>query len=103
MIVYEVNLDIDAAVFVEYRAWLQQHVQQILALPGFVAAEVLECREPPPVPGRRSLCAIYRLDNAADLDRYLREDAPRMRAQGMARFAGKFSATRRILAQAPDA
>ena len=102
MIVYEVNLDVDAAIFSEYRAWLREHMRRMLVLPGFVAAELLECRDPPPAPGRRSLCAIYRLANEADLDRYLREDAPRMRAEGMARFAGKFSATRRILAQAGD-
>ena len=102
MIVYEVNLDVDAAIFPEYSAWLQEHVRQILALPGFVAAEVLECRDPPPAPGRRSLCAIYRLASDADLARYLREDAPRMRAEGMTRFPGKFNATRRVLTQTSD-
>jgi hypothetical protein len=98
VIVYEVNLDIDAAVFDEYRAWLVQHVQEILRLPGFAGAEVFECREPPAAAGRRSLCAVYRVAGEADLQRYLREDAPRLRAEGIARFPGKFAATRRILA-----
>lgn len=102
MIVYEVNLDVDAAVFSEYCAWLDRHVRHMLALPGFVSAEILERSDPPPPPGQRSLCTIYRLASEADLNRYLREDAPRMRAEGVARFAGKFSATRRILAPAGD-
>lgn len=97
MIVYEVNLDIDAGAFGEYRAWLVAHVRKMLALPGFVSAEILECREPSPAADRRHLTVAYRLAGEQALERYLREDAPRMRADGMARFGGKFTATRRIL------
>lgn len=97
MIVYEVNLDVDVAVYVEYCAWLTEHMQAMLALPGFVSAEALARRDPPPASGQRSLCTLYRLASSDDLDRYLREDAPRMRADGVARFGGQFSASRRIL------
>lgn len=97
MIVYEVNLDVDAAIHAQYRDWLDAHVREILALPGFVSAEILECQEPAPASGRRSLCVAYRLASPGDLERYLREDAPRLRADGIARFGGRFSATRRVL------
>ena len=97
MIAYEVNLDVDEDVFGEFRAWLDEHVQHMLALPGFVSAEILERSEPPPPAGRRSLCTIYRLADESDLQRYLREDAPRMRADGLQRFPDRFSATRRVL------
>ena len=97
MIVYEVNLDVDVTVFAEYRQWLDEHVREMLKLPGFVSAEIFERLDPPAAEGQRSLCCIYRLASTEDLDRYLRDDAPRMRAEGMARFAGKFSATRRVL------
>jgi hypothetical protein len=103
VIVYEVNLDVDAAIFSEYRAWLDEHVRAILALPGFVSAEILECRDPMPPAGQRSLCAVYRLASDALLQRYLREDAPRLRADAQQRFGGRFAATRRILAPAGDA
>jgi hypothetical protein len=99
MIAYEVNLDVDADVFAPFRAWLDEHVGHMLALPGFVSAEVLERTDPPPPSGRRSLCTIYRLASEPDLARYLREDAPRMRADGLERFPGKFSASRRILTE----
>jgi len=100
MIAYEVNLDVDADVFAPFRAWLDEHVQHMLALPGFVAAEILECTDPPPAAGRRNVCTIYRLTDAAALERYLREDAARMRADGLQRFPDRFSATRRILKSA---
>lgn len=97
MIVYEVNLEVDDAVFVAYRIWLEAHIRDMLALPGFIGAEAFELRDAPPAAQRRSLCVQYRLADAADLDRYLRVDAPRMRADGQTRFPGQFSASRRIL------
>lgn len=98
MIVYEVNLDVDASVAAEYRTWLGAHMREILTLPGFVSAEIFERRDPPAPPGQCSYCAVYRLASGEDLERYLREHAPRLRADGLARFPGKFTATRRILA-----
>ena len=97
MIVYEVNLDIAADAFAAYREWLDAHVREMLSLPGFVSAEILACREPQPAAERRHLTVTYRLADEKALERYLREDAPRLRADGMARFNGKFTATRRIL------
>jgi len=97
MIVYEVNLEVDAAVADAFRAWLSGHVREILALPGFLGAQVLERRDPPPAAGQHALCVQYRLADQASLDHYLRHDAPRLRAEGQARFGGSFSASRRVL------
>lgn len=96
-LVYEVNLVVDAAIAPAYRAWLHDHVREMLALPGFVAAQVFEVTAPPPSAGTLSLCTQYRLRDAAALDAYLREHAPRMRADGVARFGDGFRATRRVL------
>jgi hypothetical protein len=101
MILYLVELDVDATVAAAYRAWLAGHVREMLTLPGFVAAEIFERREPPVAAGRIALCVHYRLASAADLERYLREDAPRLRAQGTARFGDKFSARRQVLVPLP--
>lgn len=97
MVIYEVNLDIDAAIRAEYIAWLQAHVDEILALPGFTGAQVFEIADPAPDAGRLALCVQYRLVDAAALDRYLREHAPRLRADGLARFGERFRARRRVL------
>jgi len=97
VIVYEVNLFVRAAIAAEYRQWLDAHVREIVALPGFLGAEVFERREPAPAEGELALCTQYRLRDAAALDDYLREHAPRLRADGIARFGDGFRAERRVL------
>ena len=100
-VVYEVNLDIDAAIAADYRTWLDGHVREILALPGFTGAQVHEVLDPPPGEGRVALSVQYRLVDSDALDRYLREHAPRLRGDGMARFGGRFTATRRVMRVGP--
>ena len=97
MIVYEVNLFVRTAIAAEYRAWLDAHVREIVALPGFEGASVFERREPAPAEGELALCTQYRLRDAAALQLHLREHAPRLRADGIARFGEAFRAERRVL------
>lgn len=96
-VVYEVNIGLDAAIEHDYRAWLDAHVQEILALPGFTGARILDVIEPRPDAGRIALCVQYALRDAAALDAYLRDHAPRLRADGVARFGDRFRARRRVL------
>lgn len=97
MIVYEVNLDIRADIYAAYRAWLGEHVAEMLALPGFVSADIFERYDPAPDDGRRVLTVHYRVTDEAALARYLAEHAPRMREAGLRRFGDAFTATRRVL------
>ncbi len=96
-VVYEVDLAIDAAIADEYRCWLDGHVREILALPGFVEARILEVLEPTPTSGEVALCVQYTLRDRAALDTYLREHAPRLRGDAIARFGEHFRAQRRVM------
>lgn len=96
-VIYEVSLSVDRAIETEYRAWLDAHVREMRALPGFEAATVHDVIEPAPPAGRFALCVSYRLRDREALDAYLREHAARMRADGEARFGGRFDAARRVL------
>jgi hypothetical protein len=96
-LVYEVDLEVEAAIAADYRAWLRGHVAEILALPGFRGATVSEVLEPAPPGGSVGLCVQYRLGDEAAYAAYLRDHAPRMRAEGEARFGGRFRARRRVL------
>lgn len=97
MIVYEVNLDIDAGIADAYRSWLDRHVRSILALPGFTGARILEVLEPEPTAVRVSWSVQYTLVDMAAFDAYLRDHAPRMRADATASFGDGFRAQRRVL------
>ena len=97
MIVYEVNLFVRREIESAYRAWLDAHVREIVALPGFLGADVFERREPAAAEGEVALCTQYRLRDADALADYLREHAPRLRADGIARFGDGFRAERRVM------
>lgn len=96
--VYEVNLDVDGSIEPAYRTWLAAHVAELLALDGFTGAVVCDVREPAPPAGRVHLCVQYHLASAQALDAYLRDHAPRLRAEGVARFGDAVRVTRRVLA-----
>jgi hypothetical protein len=86
MLIYEVNLEYDMAIAADYRAWLAAHLAEMLALPGFVDAQVQEVVEPKPTAGRSGLSVRYRVRDAESLEAYLRDHAPGMRADGKERF-----------------
>ncbi len=94
-VIYEVECALDPAVVAEFDAWLPGHVRQVLACRGFTGAEIqVPARGAAAAPVRR---VQYRLEDAAALERYLAEDAARMRADGAARFGDKVLYTRRVL------
>ncbi len=96
-VIYEVELEVDRIIEAEYRVWLDAHIAEILALPGFVSARRFERQDPPAAAGRFAICVHYQLLDRAALDAYLSQHAPRLRADGLARFGGRFDARRRIL------
>jgi antibiotic biosynthesis monooxygenase (ABM) superfamily enzyme len=97
VIVYEVNVFVRREIEAAYRQWLDGHVSEIVALPGFLGAQVFERREPAAADGEFAVCMQYHLRDAQALEEYLREHAPRLRADGLARFGTKFRAERRVL------
>lgn len=93
-LVYEVTLDIGADKLDEFDVWLKAHVREMLALPGFRDARVLKPEGAEPGAVRRVV--QYTLSSRTDLDRYVAEHAPRMRAEGVKRFGDKLKASRRV-------
>ena len=97
MLVYEVDIEIDAPLRGEYLAWLHPHVAEIIALEGFTGAQILEVVDPPPSAGTARFCVQYRLTGTDALEAYLRDHAPRLRADGIARFGSGMRASRRVM------
>jgi quinol monooxygenase YgiN len=101
-VLYEVTLRVQRGIADDYRTWLDHHVREMLALPGFLDARVSRLDEPAPGADEVVFCCHYRLRDAAALDDYLREHAARMRADGAARFGERFSTSRRVLTVLSD-
>jgi len=100
IVIYEVNLSVDSAIADAYAAWLADHIREMLKIPGFFRARWYERRpeDEGRDPAEVALWTVsYDVYSRDDLERYFREDAPRMRGDGVARFGGRFEASRRIL------
>ena len=94
-VLYEVDVEADAAIAGPFDTWLRDHIADLLALPGFRSAEILEAAGAQP--GRIRRVVQYRLRDQAALDDYLRVQAPLLRQQGEERFGDRFTADRRVL------
>ena len=97
-LIYEVSLRVERAIAHVYLPWLHAHVAQMLALPGFLGATLYAIdHDAVDDADRVGWCVHYRLRDRAALEIYLRDHAPQMREEGMARFGPRFRAQRRIL------
>ncbi|NNF18121.1 MAG: DUF4286 family protein [Gammaproteobacteria bacterium] len=94
--VYEVNISIDNDQRDGFKQWLHEHIIEMLTLPGFKQAYVLE-QEGTDDADRYQCTVHYVLTSRHALETYLTEHAERMRASGSARFGSALSANRRIL------
>ncbi|MDX1418995.1 MAG: DUF4286 family protein, partial [Rubricoccaceae bacterium] len=71
MVIYEVNLAVDAEIADAYAAWLGPHIGEILALDGFLGADWFEVEpEADTRDGRVRWCVQYRLRDRAALQDY---------------------------------
>jgi hypothetical protein len=96
-VVYEVELEADAAIEGPFDTWLRDHIADVLQLPGFLSAEVLA--DTSPTVGKVRRTVQYRLRDQTALDAYLRDHAARMQASGIARFGAQASERPRAMAQ----
>ncbi|MEY2920110.1 MAG: hypothetical protein RL261_1415 [Pseudomonadota bacterium] len=96
-VLYEVNLEADAAIEGPFDTWLRDHIADVLQFDGFLSAEILDDESVPP-PGRIRRTVQYRLRDRTALETYLREHAPRMRSQGVEKFGDRYTSERRVLA-----
>jgi hypothetical protein len=95
MVIYEVNLRVENAVADDYAAWLKGHIAKMLAFKGFKSVRWLDNEGEDA--DACNWVVQYMVEDRASLDDYFANHAEAMRRDGLERFAGRFSATRRIL------
>ena len=87
-LVYEVTAVVEHELAEEWERYMRErHIPDVLATGWFTRASL--ARAPG---GRYRIC--YHLASAADLDRYLAESAPALRAEFSARYPGGVALTR---------
>ncbi len=96
MLIYEVNLQIDYEIYNDYIVWLKTHIQQILNLPGFIKALLLNEQNVTNENLTKNVTVQYHLESQEHLDDYLTKHAAKMRNDGLTKFNQKFTAKRRV-------
>lgn len=97
MIIYEVNLEIDADVAEAYLSWMPEHIREILEIDGVLGAKFFNAEVAEPKPDKRYACIQYEMRNRTAYENYITNHAPRFREDVRKRFGGKFTASRRVL------
>jgi hypothetical protein len=93
--IYEVCIHLPEEILDIYEAWLRPHVDEMLNLPYFTSAQIFKARDLQK--GSIELKVHYSLASPSSLDEYLKEAAPRMRAQLPEALHGKVHYTRCLL------
>ncbi|MEO8000796.1 MAG: DUF4286 family protein [Arenimonas sp.] len=101
IVIYEVNVFVQRDIESEYREWLLGHIEEIIALPGFLDAHCFDVQQEATADSV-AICMQYRLESQAALDDYFARHAPRLRADGIDRFGDRFKANRRVLINGKD-
>lgn len=96
-VIYEVNACITVERRDEYLEWLSPHIDQMLAIPGFLQARLLNPEQADRQ--NRFCCTVhYVLDSMDSLQRYFDEHAETLRRSGSDRFGDDLEVSRRVLA-----
>jgi hypothetical protein len=93
--IYEVTLSVDRQIIEVFDAWHEEHVLEMLELPGFLKADTFELEDDDQDRARR--VTHYYLASEEHLEQYLAGPANALRQSGIERFADRFEASRRVL------
>ena len=94
MIIYNVTINIEDATHDQWLTWMQQtHIPDMLATGKFSSAQLVKVLVEEEM-GGTTYSVQYLTDSKETLQRYYQEDAPRLREDGLKRFANKFVAFR---------
>jgi len=92
-IIYNVTVNVDESIHEEWLEWIKKHIPEVLSTGKFEGAtfsKVLVEEEM----GGQTYSIQYKSYSRAALDAYYKEDAEKLRSDGMKRFADKMLAFR---------
>ncbi len=93
MIIYNVTANIDESIHEDWLNWIKEHIPQVLATGKFTEAKLTKVLVDEEM-GGITYSVQYRAKSREDLDNYYKNDADRLRSEGLKRFADKMLAFR---------
>jgi len=93
MIIYNVTINIDESVHEKWLAWIKDHIPQVLATGKFIDAKLTKVLVEEEL-GGVTYSVQYKAFSRESLDAYYKEDAERLRSEGIKRFGDKMLAFR---------
>lgn len=94
MIIYNVTINIHESVHQQWMDWMQnKHIADVLATGKFTSARMVKVLVEEEM-GGVTYSIQYTTDSKETLERYYREDAPRLREEGLRLFGDKMLAFR---------
>ncbi|NCX95946.1 MAG: DUF4286 family protein [Chitinophagia bacterium] len=97
MIVYNVTVKVNNDTAEQWEAWMrQEHIPQILSLNLFNHATLSRLLEQDEADGITYI-AQYHCNTLNQYNQYINEHAPKMRAEGVAKFPNRFTAFRTVM------
>lgn len=88
MIIYNVTINIDESIHDEWLLWIKEHIPQVLATGKFKDAKLTKVLVEEEF-GSVTYSVQYRAFSRESLDAYYKEDAERLRNDGLKRFGDK--------------
>ena len=93
MIIYNVTANIDNSIHDEWLKWIKEHIPQVLATGKFEKATLSKVLVEEEM-GGQTYSVQYKSYSREALDAYYKEDAEKLRTDGLKRFADKMLAFR---------
>jgi len=93
MIIYNVTANIDGSIHEEWLSWIKNHIPQVLATGKFIEAKLTKVLVEEEM-GGVTYSIQYRAKSREDLDNYYKQDADKLRSEGLLKFGDKMLAFR---------
>jgi len=93
MIIYNVTINVDESIHEKWLNWIKEHIPQVLATGKFTEAKLTKVLIEEEL-GGTTYSVQYRAKSREALDAYYREDAEKLRQDGLKWFADKMLAFR---------
>jgi hypothetical protein len=88
MYIYNVTINIDESVHLEWLTWMETHIPEVLNTGKFTAAKLTEVLVDEDM-GGRTYSVQYSANTKEDIENYYKYDAERLRNEGLKKFSDK--------------